>query len=76
MVLRQKTNGPTLTWAQTKMFQYQTLLHPKLLATPSGEFKTALVMHFRSVTAERARELLEESVGKMGEIRSIGKGEE
>lgn len=65
MVLRQKTNGPTITWAQTKMFQYKTLLHPKLLATPSGELKTALVIHFRGITAEHAREVLEESGRKL-----------
>lgn len=39
----------------------------ELLTEAHGELKTALVMHFRGVTAEHARELLEESGGKLGE---------
>lgn len=39
----------------------------ELLTEAHGELKTALVMHFRGVTAEHAREVLEESGGKLGE---------
>ena len=38
----------------------------ELLTEAHGELKTALVMHFRGVTAEHAREVLEESGGKLG----------
>ncbi len=41
----------------------------ELLTEAHGELKTALVMHFRGVTAEHARELLEESGGKLGEMQ-------
>ncbi len=40
----------------------------ELLTEAHGELKTALVMHFRGVTAEHAREILEESGGKLGEM--------
>ncbi|MCC6475734.1 N-acetylmuramic acid 6-phosphate etherase [bacterium] len=37
----------------------------ELLTSSSGELKTALVMHFKGVTAEHAREILEENGGKI-----------
>ena len=37
----------------------------ELLTEAHGELKTALVMHFRGVTAEHARDILEESGGKL-----------
>lgn len=40
----------------------------ELLTEAHGELKTALVMHFRGVTAEHARELLEENGGKLGKL--------
>jgi N-acetylmuramic acid 6-phosphate etherase len=39
----------------------------ELLTSASGELKTALVMHFKGVTADHAREILEENGGKTGE---------
>ncbi|MBK6765321.1 MAG: N-acetylmuramic acid 6-phosphate etherase [bacterium] len=38
----------------------------ELLRSADGELKTALVMHFRGITAEHAREVLEDSGGKIG----------
>lgn len=38
----------------------------ELLRSAGGELKTALVMHFRGVTSEHAREWLEEHGGKVG----------
>lgn len=38
----------------------------ELLTMANGELKTALAMHFRGVTAEHARDWLEENGGKLG----------
>lgn len=37
----------------------------ELLRSAGGELKTALVMHFRGVTSEHAREWLEENQGRL-----------
>jgi len=40
----------------------------ELLTMANGELKTALVMHFRGVTADHARDWLEENGGKVGGV--------
>jgi N-acetylmuramic acid 6-phosphate etherase len=39
----------------------------ELLRTAGGELKTALVMHFRGLTSDHARQVLEECGGKLKE---------